>query len=134
MNTSQLLAHIAAALRMPALQLDETDTCGIVMDGVQVDLHFVDPAQALCLCGEVGAIDPRQRPQAMRQLMQNNLSRSGIGKAHFALDDSDDTIFLCQTLGMQHRTAESVIDHLKAMAAACRVSLESLQRQGLVGG
>lgn len=127
MNTSQLLPQLAAALRLPALALDETDTCGIVLEGVQVDLHFVEDAQALCLCGEVGTIDGRQKPEALRQLLQNNLSRVGIGAMHFALDDNSDSVFLCQTLGMQDRTVESVVDHVGDMAAACRASLESLQ-------
>ncbi len=131
MNIRQLLPQLAALLGLPALSLDETDTCGIVLEGVQVDLHFVEDAQALCLCGEVGPLDAQQRPEAMRQLLQRNLSREGIGKAHFALDDSGDAVFLCQTLGMQDRTAQSVVEHVTAMVAACRASRESFQQHGL---
>jgi hypothetical protein len=121
MNTRHLLSELSAALGLRTLQLDETDTCAVVFDDdLHVDLHFVEEHDALCLCLEVGALQPAEKASTLGRLLRANLDRTQLGRAHLALSESGDVVALCQTLPLRSQSTESLMGEIGGLVAVCR--------------
>jgi hypothetical protein len=120
MTIQTLLSRLAAEMGLLPfqLQLDPQGDCALRFPGdVQVDLHYAEAADALCLAAEVGPIDPDDRARVVPQLLRLNLDPRPLGEAQFALRDS--RVVLCRTLSVESLGVERLAGELARLIANC---------------
>lgn len=121
MHAPDLVAELAQALQLPALQLSELGTATLVVDGdTAVHLEVDGDADRLLAWISLGAPGATGREARLAQLLAANLFGADTGGGVVGYDSAQDELLLWRAFELEHTDALALEAALADLLAAAR--------------
>lgn len=136
MNIRDVLKELGAHMGLDNLKLDENRVCRLVFDKeFAVDIEASEDEKIVHIYAKVVSAPPEKREEFYALLLEANLFGKGTGGSMFALDQTQNDVYLCRALSMDStdyqdfvNILESFINHLEAWAK--KIDSGSLAHEG----
>lgn len=136
MNIRDVLKELGLQMGLDNLKLDENRVCRLVFDKeFAVDIEASEDEKIVHIYAKVVSAPPEKREEFYALLLEANLFGKGTGGAMFALDQTQNDVYLCRALSMEStdyqdfvNVLETFVNHLEAWVK--KIDSGSLSREG----
>ena len=136
MNIKDVLVELGKQMGLDGLKLDENRVCRLVFDKqYAVDIEASEDEKIVHIYSKVTTAPPEHRDEFYALLLEANLFGKGTGGAMFALDQSQNDVYLCRALSMDStdyqefvNVLESFVNHVEAWSK--KIESGDLSREG----
>ena len=136
MNIRDVLKELGSQMGLDNLKLDENRVCRLVFDKeYAVDIEASEDEKIVHIYARGVSVPPEKREEFYALLLEANLFGKGTGGAMFALDQTQNDVYLCRALAMDStdyqdfvNVLESFVNHLEAWAK--KIDSGALTREG----
>jgi GNAT superfamily N-acetyltransferase len=130
---AQLIRELRAHLEMPDMPGDDSQECGLEVDGTLVIFVPDEPAQAMALYSDLGVLPQAQRENVMEALLRANFGWHQTRGATLAVEGDTQTVALMRRIplqGLQSQTLLTIVEDFLGVARQWEEVLGSAGSEG----